>query len=112
MPDAREQAEAVAKFMDRKWCGSPTCDGTCLPDYANSLDAMREVEDEIERRGLWRAYRSLLHMAVIDRGFALWESEKNNGVKYRECLEYAVATATPAERLEALGKVMEEATNG
>lgn len=31
-----------------------------MQPYADSLDVMREVEGEIERRGLWRKYEAAL----------------------------------------------------
>lgn len=119
MPDPREQAEAVAR-----WCGWETIPGLTidsvlwlepktgrkwqtLPPYASSLDAMRAVEDEIERRGLCMVYRLHLLDAVRERAISLWHSSAEPAT-FDRWAEYAIATATAAQRLEAAAKVIEE----
>lgn len=133
MPNPSEQAEAVAKWMGLEKChlwtgvnlgsagGPAMLKGKCghakcypkeygPPRYADSLDAMREVEDEIERRGLIPEY-----VAELRR---FWKASDDVPDFY----PYFLIRATPAQRLEAayrtiqeaaLGKVMEEEkTNG
>ena len=91
MPDAREQAEAVAKWMGLIW---RSCEFETLPPYATSLDAMREVEDEIERRGLMGKYADAL---IGDREL---HTERE--------VEHFLIRATPAQRLAAAARVIEE----
>jgi len=130
MPNPSEQAEAVAK-----WCGWKA--GTThkpsfanpskmiedrriwvheklgvrhrLPDYAESLDAMREVEDRLAERGLMAKYETALsHIYFAQDAISDWN--------------HFLIRATAAQRLQAayrtiqeaaLGKVMEEEkTNG
>jgi hypothetical protein len=99
----REQAEAVAK-----WCGwKPTgnrnipwrtpsgFDVYRLPPYDDSLDAMRDVEDEIERRGLMGKYAD----ALVGERELHTESE----------VERFLIRATAAQRLEAAYWTIQEA---
>lgn len=97
----REMAEAVGVFMDRKWCGHPTCDGTCLPDYADSLDAMREVEGEIHRRGLFERYVDEL-MKVQG-----WITEWAHVWEHHDAWR-GLVLATAAQRLEAAYRTIQE----
>jgi hypothetical protein len=77
-----------------------------LPDYSQDGPHWQAVYREIERRGLCVAYRWHLQQAVSDRAEAHWHG--GEWAKLTEWLAYALATATPAERLAAPGKVMEE----
>lgn len=110
MPDPREQAEAVAR-----WCGWKRIGNGYFvnpagkfsfwekpPDYAASLDAMREVEDEIERRGLWLEYAHVLEGIVTHSGPTMeWKSQWLGWV-------YMGARATALQRLQAAARVIEE----
>ena len=117
MPDQREQAEAVARWCGWEFKGSRAAfpwrhakKGVRLshmPPYDESLDAMREVEDEIERRGLCMVYRLHLLDAVRERAISLWHSSAEPAT-FDRWAEYAIATATAAQRLEAAAKVIEE----
>lgn len=115
MPDPRQQAEAVAR-----WCygtkrvhvdeyGSVRVfEGTAKRFsfkthgieydwfYYSSLDVLRrEVEDEIERRGLMRKYEAALTDIFLAQEPPVdWH--------------YFLIRATAAQRLEAAAKVIEE----
>ena len=100
--DAREMAEAVARWMGWKqrdgdphlpWRNPSGMPAYRLPNFASSLDAMREVEDEIERRGLDVKYMEhLVGVLGKDRLVGEWE----------------ILRATAAQRLEAAARVIEE----
>lgn len=65
-----------------------------LPNFAESLDAMRKVEDEIERRGLEVRYmEELVGVLSADRLVGEWE----------------VLRATAAKRLQAAYRAIQEA---
>ena len=110
MPDPREQAEAVAR-----WCGchptgnrdtpwrtpSGLFDVQFLPFYADSLDAMREVEDEIERRNLLKLYGFFLGCVVAGSDEQYWDFTRDDAF-------LAGATATALQRLQAAARVIEE----
>lgn len=81
-----------------------------LPDYSEAGPHWQAVYREIERRGLCMKYRNRIMEAVSDRAMALWIGPE--AATLDEWIEYALATATPAERLAALGKVMEESNAG
>lgn len=104
MPNAREQAEAVARWMgwkydpsrpfDMRWQATRGDLVDAAPAYWRSLDAMREVEDEIERRGLDVKYMEhLVGVLGKDRLVGEWE----------------IFRATAAQRLEAAYGVIQEA---
>jgi hypothetical protein len=78
--------------------GYDFCDEDCVgdfPSYSTSLDAMAEVEREIERRGLMYEYWSALCDILIN------EKDTTNG------LTYLLLTAPPAIRAQAALKCME-----
>ena len=101
----REQAEAVARWMGWKPTGSYSQPWRNpkgrmvyrVPPYADSLDAMREVEDEIKRRGLWERYVTTLWMEHGPGGFM----ERNVYVGFG-------LRATAAQRLQAAFEVIKE----
>ena len=110
MPDPREQAEAVARWMgwtvikkgafyilwQPPYNDHPTID---LPDYADDLNAMREVEHEIERRGLLVEYVAMLRK--------VWQGHEDALDEW----QYFLIRATAAQRLEAAARVIEEVGN-
>lgn len=74
--------------------------------FASSLDAMRRVEDEIEKRGLQREY--LRQLVGMQQGSVALDID---------CLDYEGTTpralwslvcATPAQRTEAAYQVLKE----
>lgn len=106
MPDAREQAEAVARWCGWKRTGSywqpwRNPKGRMVyrvPPYADSLDAMREVETELSKRGHFRRYREVLK--------TMW----NEDLTRMDFGEYLVRL-TALQRLAAAAKVIEEVGN-
>lgn len=103
MPDPREQAEAVALWMGWKrrngdahlpWRNPNGKPVYRIPTYADSLDAMCEVEDEIERRGLLDQYGAQL--------FRVWCSSKAQ-ITFTSFL----IRATAAQRLQAAFEVIQ-----
>lgn len=104
--DAREMAEAMARWMGWTECKRPGFgEGLCppgstypdnLPKYASSLDAMREVEDEIERRGLVVEYMALLRKVWRESTGAIDE------------WMYFLLRASALQRLQAAARVIQE----
>lgn len=84
------------------------CDWRPLPTYSTSFDAVRMIEDEIEKRGMQREY---LHQLVgMQQGSVALDID---------CLDYegtmpralwSLVCATPAQRAEAAYRVLREAS--
>lgn len=76
------------------------------PSFNRYCHLWPAVYREIERRGLCMAYNLHLSDAVGARASVLWKADPEK--RWPQWQIYALATATAAERLEALGKVMED----
>ena len=68
-----------------------------LPRYAKNLHAVRELEDEIERRGLWFEYALAVVHTVGD--------PVHDDANYRY---FQLLRATAAQRLEAICAVIDK----
>ena len=77
-----------------------------LHDYTQEGPHWPAVYAELERRGLCMKYRYHQAEAVKPRAISLWNEYPEESF---DCsMAYAIATATPAQRLEALLRVIEE----
>lgn len=105
----REMAEAVAKWMGytrtvdywRFWVDPSGAPADHPPRCADSLDAMREVEDMLAKRGLFERYVDEL-MKVQG-----WITEWAHVWEHHDAWR-GLVLATAAQRLAAAAKVTEE----
>lgn len=102
----REQDAALAELMGwdldyvfRDTTGAPLVCGEphVVPKFTASLDAIRLVEDEVERQGLQERY-----IEVLDK---LVEYERAKGWTW---FRWGILRATPAQRAQAAYAVLRE----
>lgn len=81
-----------------------------LPPFTTDPVAARQVEDEIERRGLWERYTKAL-LEIINPDAQLFSSALEHGGDPRALdipsTLWGLIRATPAQRCEAALKVLE-----